>query len=257
VRAFVAYLRDESVHHTTHTHAHTTAMDPPPHRHITFETAATAAAAAARMAGLAARDAPTEEVRPSDGENHARARELCGGEVDLLVVAVLSNDPAQVAAAIHSMSDRKVEMNRRMINGENALQLALRKQFTALVAPLLLAGAFIENRDNRGETALITQASANGDVFRLVWPYGAHVNAMALDGCTALHHAVHFGNRENVLNLLSQGADVHLRGPAPSDVSVYAMAAHTDTECGRMVAYFVEADLRVFGEKNNSHPAFE
>jgi len=208
------------------------------------------------MARFAARDAPSA-AKPYAGENVAQARELCGGEVDLLVVAVLSNDPAQVAAAIHSMSDRNVEMNRRMINGENALQLALRKQFTALVDPLLLAGALIENRDNRGETALITQARANGDVFRLVWPYGARVNAMALDGCTALHHAVHFGNRENVLNLLSQGADVHLCGPAPSDVSVYAMAAHTDTECGRMVAFFVQADLRVFSERNKSHPVFE
>jgi len=236
-------------------------MDHP--REIRFASAAAAVAAAGRLARLAARDAGMHEARPRPGVSAAEnascvagARELCGGEVDPLVVAILSNDLAQVEAVIQSMSDRRVQLNRRMVNGENPLQLALRKQFTALTLPLLLAGASVENRDNRGCTAIVTQARANGDVFLLVWPYRAHVNAMALDGWTALHHAVHLDNRENALNLLSQGADARLCGPAPGNISAYALAANTDTASGRLVAFFVQDDLRVFGERNKSHPAF-
>ena len=221
-----------------------------PLRCVTFtsavaEEARAAAAAKARAAALA-----------------ARAQELCGGgaaAADPLVVAVLSNDLAQVDAAIRAMKDWPVEVNRRMLNGENALQLALRKQFTALVAPLLLAGASVENRDDSGATALLTQARANGAVSMLVGPFRACVNAMALDGWTALHHAVHFDNRENAMDLLAQGADPSLCGRAPGNVSAYALAAaeaHADTECGRVVAFFVEADLLTYSERNQSHPAF-
>jgi len=236
---------------------HSRSMDHP--LHITFFSEAAAAAKAARaerLAAQASRLACQRAAGPSAAETAARAQELCEGEVDPLVVAVLSNDLAQVKAAVRAMKNSATEVNRRMKNGENALQLALRKQFTALLTPLLLAGAAVENRDNSGATALVTQARANGDISALVCLFGASVNAMDLDGCTALHHAVRLDNRENVVNLLSQGADTRLSGLAPGNMSAYAMATHTDTECGHLVAFFVQTASRVYSERSKSHPVF-
>lgn len=222
---------------------------------ITFFSVAAAAAKAARAKRLAAQ-ARQRAAGPSAAESAARAQELCEGEVDPLVVAVLSNDLAQVKAAVRAMTNSATEVNRRMKNGENALQLALRKKFTALLTPLLLAGAAVENRDNSGATALVTQARANGDVSSLICLFGASVNAMDLDGWTALHHAVRLDNRENVVTLLSQGADTRLSGLAPGNMSAYAMATHTDTECGHLVAFFVQTASRVYSERSKSHPVF-
>jgi len=199
--------------------------------------------------GKAAADPGVHIASPLD-----LAKELCDGAVDPLVVAILQHDTKKVNTVIRAMGNFEAQVNRRMKNGENALQLTLRARYSAILPSLRRAKANVENCDNSGATALITQARVNGDLFALLCLWQAAVNAMDHRGYTALHYAVELNNKDSVLNLVTQGADVHLRSKKQGSLSAYSMAQTKDTRAALYLVLFVTQSSHQYTPRRGRHP---
>ena len=119
-----------------------------------------------------------------------------------LVRTVQSGNPRPV----RKLLDAGADPNARSEDAEPVLHLAT--QVVAVVRELLRAGARVDERDELGNTALMTCARDEDlAMVRELVKHGADVNAVNRDGDTPLTNAASWGSEKVVKHLLSHGAN--------------------------------------------------
>ncbi|KAA8903429.1 ankyrin repeat-containing domain protein, partial [Sphaerosporella brunnea] len=97
----------------------------------------------------------------------------------------------------------------RIKNGWSHLHLAAHKGSVEVVTKLLEQGAGIEQKANKGETALSVASSAGNEaVTKLLLDRNANIHAKNFIGTTALYYASEGGHSAVVALLLDHGGDV-------------------------------------------------
>lgn len=154
--------------------------------------------------------------------------------------------------ALHTLlRSRRVDVNARTRHGATALHLAVFHCSLAIVLELLHKGAEIDPRDIDGLTPLMIAYFKDHTAIAKVFKYtmkllrctmtnstksikryirlGAMVNARAIDGSTAIHHAVQHGNIDHVKILIRSRADLNVR-TIPGDYTVVHMAVNQNKQ---------------------------
>lgn len=145
----------------------------------------------------------------------------------------------------------RVDVNASTKHGATALHLAAFHCSLTIVMELLHKGAEISPRDKDGLTphmiALVKEQAAMAKVFKYTTKLlravvsnsrksikryirlGAMVNARALDGSTAIHHAVQHGLIDHVKTLIRAGADLNIK-TTPGNYTVVHMAVNQNRQ---------------------------
>jgi ankyrin repeat protein len=95
--------------------------------------------------------------------------------------------------------------------GDTSLFRAFSEDHADLAMALLAKGADLNARNKVGETPFMMSArSSEGPVFKKVLATGkSELEAADSRGRTALHHAVEYETRENIVQLLGAGASIN------------------------------------------------
>jgi hypothetical protein len=96
-------------------------------------------------------------------------------------------------------------------NGETALDMAVGLEHQKCVQLLIDNGADVNTRDAYAETPLMTAARTSSESVHLLIAHGAHINAQADDGSTALMQTATWGVPEITPILIGYGADINAR----------------------------------------------
>lgn len=113
---------------------------------------------------------------------------------------------------VRTLLDAGAEINARNSRGQTALMRLDTDASEELVWDLVAAGAKINLRDEDGDTALILAASwSKAEILRALTGAGARVNAKNKAGETALMKAAAEGDIESVVLLINSGADINRR----------------------------------------------
>jgi len=145
------------------------------------------------------------------------------GKSNLIIAAAMNGQTDAVRALTQNHKER---IDRRNIDGDTALMLAIRYEHFETARVLADMGADINAQNEKGQTALIIAAEKN-DVrpVESILELKADVNKKDGEGKTALHHAVVKGHQEVIKSLLARGADPNLadnNGMTPLKTATWA-----------------------------------
>ncbi|MBA3804424.1 MAG: ankyrin repeat domain-containing protein [Acidobacteria bacterium] len=111
---------------------------------------------------------------------------------------------------VRALLDAGAEINARNSRGQTALMILDDDASENLVWDLVAAGAKLNLRDEDGDTALILAASwSKAEILRALLNAGGRVNAKNKEGETALMKAAAEGNLESVKLLIDSGAEIN------------------------------------------------
>jgi ankyrin repeat protein len=145
--------------------------------------------------------------------------------------------PLVVRMAIFAGAD----VNKRNARGDTALMLAAEDNKNPGVVEALLEGGADVNADNGGWTALVSAATfnPNPEVVSLLLEHGADVNAETEDGWSPLLMAVkHKGGFDVIKTLIAHGADVNFRSGRGESVMEAATLHNRDP---RVISALIDA----------------
>jgi ankyrin repeat protein len=143
-----------------------------------------------------------------------------------LMLAAKTNSPATVRALLEAGA--KSSVNAKDRKGNSALLYNAAEYWaTESAAPLVAAGADVNDTDATGQTPLMWAARRNSEeTIKLLLGSGARINTRDKEGKTALAHAASFHSEPRVAQaLLAAGADVNLadvEGQTPLIIAAYS-----------------------------------
>jgi ankyrin repeat protein len=154
-------------------------------------------------------------------------------------------------SALNDLAESDYQERRR---GNTPLIMAAARGDLSEVVRLVMAGAFVNVRNNMGATAL-TGAATGGflDVVDYLLRHSASVNGRASNGATALLYAARNGHVETVQRLLRSGADANAadrNGVTPLMVASYG-------GFGDVVQALLSAGARVGARDNRGTTAIQ
>ncbi|GAB6032881.1 Ankyrin repeat domain-containing protein 44 [Chamberlinius hualienensis] len=149
-------------------------------------------------------------------------KELIDNRVDVNVMDKWGNTPLHSASAYKRLQivdlfiESGVNINARNFKGRTALLKCINGYCNfSIFCHLLAKGADVNLADVKGVTPLMSvnckKHLENNDMLNILIKYGADVNAMNLNGETALVYAVRKGNFYNAKTLLANKADIRAR----------------------------------------------
>jgi hypothetical protein len=171
------------------------------------------------MGEMIVRMADDPLVRAASQNDLPAVRQLIAAGVDVNVRDETTGATALDEAVGHgnremvrALLDAGAEINARSSRAQTALMRLDDEATENLVWDLVAAGAKLNLRDEDGETVLILAASySKPEVLRALLAAGAKVNAKDKEGVTALMSAAAAGSLENVRLLIDAGANVNAR----------------------------------------------
>ncbi|WDK14781.1 hypothetical protein CGRA01v4_06062 [Colletotrichum graminicola] len=138
------------------------------------------------------------------------------------------------------------------------LRRALGRQTPSLVTFLVMAGADLEDRDDQGETILITAVkyAYSDKIIALLCDLGANVNAVDNLGCSAFHHAAMSANEDDTLAvLIHAGADVDHRDFASRTPLIAAVQNYRFKNIEKLLEYGADLETRLQNGQTALHVA--
>lgn len=138
-----------------------------------------------------------------------------------LYYAIESNDGLQV----ESILGQNLNVDFQFVDGETPLIMAIRKARTDVIVQILNKTKNLDLKNAKGETPLIKAIKNNNTfVVRLLSNRKVDLNLADDAGLKPLEHAIYKSNQQLVLNLIKNGADIHI---VPADQkSVMELAEH-------------------------------
>lgn len=136
---------------------------------------------------------------------------------------------------------------------ETPLHAACEDGETIAARALLDVGAAVDERDERGATALMTAAQwGHADVCRLLLERGADVNAKDAQGDTALHEAAR-ANALDAAEVLGERKEANLEAKNAHGCTALHVASHSGH--GAMVKLLIRLGAEVNGEMRGGYSA--
>lgn len=118
----------------------------------------------------------------------------------------------QDQAALHSLIEKKADVNTPLVDGSTALHWAVENDDADAIELLLRAGATPDAKDRYGLTPLYYAASnGNAAIIQKLLKAGANPNITNKEGDTALMAAARAGNPEAITALLGRDASVNAK----------------------------------------------
>jgi ankyrin repeat protein len=126
------------------------------------------------------------------------------GRSSPLVYAIVQNKPEVIRALLKSLPNAEKIVNEIDRNGLTPLMYAVERNYVAVVAELLRAGADVDKPNKEGYTPLMTAVTVGrADMVAVLLNAGADTDAVSPGGETALSMARR-KNRQVIISLLSE-----------------------------------------------------
>ncbi|KDN72212.1 hypothetical protein CSUB01_10046 [Colletotrichum sublineola] len=138
------------------------------------------------------------------------------------------------------------------------LRRALDRQVPSLVTFLAMAGADLEDRNDEGETILITAVKYgySDKIIALLCDLGANANAVDNLGCSAVHHAAMSANEDDTLAVLVHaGADVNRGDFGTRTPLIAAVQNYRFKPIEKLIEYGADLETRMQNGQTALHVA--